>query len=371
LIQAFIDAGTIFAIGLLAGAFNRRWAVPAAVLACVWTSLIVYTSFVLTDTIFMAFFCWGLCACVWAVRKLNRALPLIVLAGVAFACGVLTRPTLMFFPYFLFPALAVLLWFSGGKVWWRALMLAAIPGVFIIGSVVPRVAAIHAEYGSAVVTTQSGIHALDVVDQFTRLCEQCVAEGREAKMREGVKTRFAARSAEDQTNPTVLDSIRRDVAVEYLKKIPVTVLIGGTVMAAVRSTLQSGLYETGHQFNLDPRFISSIPGDSMGERLTGFAKVAVTDGFLVAWTLAQAIAVLGLILQLTGTVTGIRNRDVRPYILFLLAVGAYFLAVNGPFGNPRYGMPLTPVLVILTAIGVVALVDRYAGAKPATDQSGD
>jgi len=366
-VQAFIDAATVFAIGLLAGAIDRRWALPAAILACVWTSLVILTSFVLADTVFMAFFCWGLCACVWATR-VERKLLLVAAAGLAFALALLTRPTLMFFPYFLVPALTVLLWARGGQSWRRAILLALVPAVMMLAAVAPRAAENYNQYGTLVVTTQSGNHALDVVDQFIRLCERCVHEDMESKMHAEVKSRLKAQGREDQQNPTILDEIRRGVAVEYLKQIPIGTLFKGTILGSIRSTFQSGVYVTGHQFRLDPQFLSAVPGDSYAQRLWNFAKSLPSDGFLLLWAVAQMFVVTGVVLQISGAWRGVRQRDARPYILFLLGIAAYFLALNGPFGNPRYAIPLTPVLVVLTAAGLAGLLARRALKRSSVTQ---
>ena len=117
----------------------------------------------------------------------------------------LTRPTLMFFPYFLVPALTVLLWARGGQSWRRAVLLALVPAVMMLAAVAPRAAENYHQYGTLVVTTQSGNHALDVVDQFIRLCERCVHEDMETKMHAEVKARLKAQGREDQQNPTILD----------------------------------------------------------------------------------------------------------------------------------------------------------------------
>ena len=357
IIQAVVDVSTVFAIGLIAGAVNPRWTVPAASIACVWATLIVYASFVLADTVFIALFCWGLCACVWAVRTKHRRVPLLIAAGILLSLGLLTRPTLMFFPYLLWPLLAYLLWSAGHETKRRAILLSAIPAIMIVLAVVPRIAANYANYGAPVLTTQSGNQALDVVDQFMRVCPQCILEGREELMHADVKVRLSELEPNARNSPIVLDQIRRKVALEYLKDLPLTALIRGTLIAVTRSVTQSALYETGHQFKLEPAFFSAIRGENFANRLTGFAQNVLSDGFLRICAIAQAFAIGAVLLQLIGIADGLRRREARPYVVFLIAVGAYFLAVNGPFGNPRYAMPLTPVMIILTTVGLMGLLE--------------
>ena len=75
--------------------------------------------------------------------------------------------------------------------------------------------------------------------------------------------------------------------------------------------------------------------------------------------MAQVVAVIAFSMQILGTGIGIRSKLYRPYIITLLCVAGYFLALNGPFGNPRYGMPLSPVLIILTTCGLMKLKELY------------
>jgi hypothetical protein len=48
--------------------------------------------------------------------------------------------------------------------------------------------------------------------------------------------------------------------------------------------------------------------------------------------------------------------------VFAAGVIAYFLVVNGPVASAKYRMPIEPVLIVLAAIPLAALVQR---AKPA------
>ena len=364
-VQAFVDAATVIAVGLIAGAIDRRWAVPAAALACVWATLVVYASFVLADTLFLACFSWGICACAWAARS-RRKIGLLVAAGAAFGLAMLIRPTLIFFPYLLVPVLSYLLWAVGGLGWRRAIGMAAIPAVLLAATVLPRLAMTYSHYGTAVVTTQTGNQAMDVVDQFLRRCPECVAERREARMHAALATRLASKDEADRKNPLIVDRIRRDVAFEYLGDLPLLVLVEGTVAAAIRSTLQTGLYEVGYQLHLEPTFFSGVPGSNLPARLASFASTVSGDGFMSAWALAQAAALIGFALQLTGTLGALRDPRTRPFILFLLPIAGYFLALNGPFGNPRYGMPLAPILIVLTIAGGTTILDRLAWRRRET-----
>ena len=58
-VQAAFDTSTVLATALAARAISPRLTVLAAALGCVWPALVVYTSFILTDSLFVTFFCVG------------------------------------------------------------------------------------------------------------------------------------------------------------------------------------------------------------------------------------------------------------------------------------------------------------------------
>jgi 4-amino-4-deoxy-L-arabinose transferase-like glycosyltransferase len=359
-IQAFIDSLTVFAVALLAGAIERRWVLPAALIACLWTTTVVYSAFILTDTLFLAFFTWGLCATLWAVRGEKR-LALLIAAGIFFSLAILTRPVLIFFPYALVPGLALLLWRVSGLPVRRAAALALIPAILMMLALVPRLVMTYGHYGTPLISTQSGNHAIDVVDQFLRLCpeSECDSARTETAMHELIGTQLAERGEEERKNPLVLDRIRRKIAVDHLLDIPLAVLAKGTALAATRSLLQTGLYETGYQLKQDPHYFSDVPGETLSERALTFVTGIFSDGFLLAWALAQLGVFVAFSFQIIGVASGLGDERRRPFILFLLMAAGYFLAVNGPFGNPRYAMPLTPALIVFTAAGFNALLEWW------------
>ena len=357
-IQAFIDASTVISIGLIAAAIDKRWALPSAILGCGWITLIIYSSYVLSDTIFLCFFCWGLCATIWSA-KTERVFPLLCVAGLAFSCALLTRPVLLFFPCLLFIIVTYYLLVVSKITLWKAIGLSTIPPALMIAVLIPRIISIESNYGEPAVTTQTGNHALDVVDQFLRLCPPCVAARTEEKMHQAVKMRLEEKSLLDQKNPVVLDKVRRSVAFEFLTQVPVSSLVIGTTGAILRSALQTGVYESGHQLNLTPSYFSSMGGKTLGAKVRAFSYTLQQEPFLIIWLLAQLIAVTACLLQIYGSLTALQKQKYRPYTIVLLAIGAYFLTMNGPFGNPRYGMPLTPVFIILTASGILALKKQF------------
>ena len=349
-VQAVISSFTVLAIGLIAGAFARRWIVPAALLASFWPAFVVYAAWILTDSLFVDFFTWGLCACVWAAKS-RRSAWLLVAAGVAFGLAFLTRPVLMFFPYLLVPVLAYLLVANRGMPWFRALGHALVPVAIMLAFLSPRLVATYAHYGSPVVTTQSGGHALKLVYPCLRNdpdCDRATVDRRKEAL---IASRRAELSEEERRNPVVIDRINRYVALRLLMEVPAGTLALAVADSAIRSVVQTMLYEAGYQLNLNPRYFSAVQGATIGDKFVNFLAIVFSDPFMFLWALAQSAALLAMPLQVIGLVAGLRDPGHRSLIIFLVLTAAYFLAINVSFGNPKYGLPLNPGEIVLLVAG--------------------
>ncbi len=355
-VQAVISAFTVFAVGSIAGAMDRRWMLPATLLASVWPAFVVYTAWVLTDSLFVDLLTWGLCACIWAANR-ERPLVLLCVAGLAFGLALLTRPVLMFFPYLLVPALAYMLVARRGWSWPRAVSYGLVPVAIMLVMLAPRLLATHGEYGVAVVTTQSGNHALELVYPCLRDQPDCDRESINNRRFEMVAAALDKLSDDQRNNPVIVDAIERDVALRLLADVPPSIFVLAMASSALRSITQTMLYEVGEQLNQAPRFFSTVVGATIGERVGAFAGIVLGDGFMMIWMLAQTAVLLALPVQFIGLTAGLRDYSRRPMAIFLVVTAGYFLAINMSFGNPKYGLPLNPAAIVFLVGGMQAILD--------------
>jgi hypothetical protein len=358
-VQAVIDSASVFAIGLIAAAFDRRWQVPATLLACLWPSFVVYAAWLLTDSLFIDLFAWGLAASLWSIRRPDRRGWLLSAAGLAFGLALLTRPVLQFFPYLLLPTLAYALWRGGGLGFGRATLWAVVPPAIMLALLTPRLSATYLAYGEPVIETQSGHHALTLAYPCLRIDVACEREATDREIDARYTAALLALSPEQRTNPVLQDRIRRRIAVQLLLDKPIGRFVLGVADAALRSLLQTMLYEVGYQLDRNPRYFSSIAGDGLARRLAAFSRIVLGDPFMLCWAIAQAFALLAVPLQVVGLAAGLHDRHRRPPTVFLVLTAAYFLAVNLSYGNPKYGMPLSPMIIVLTVAGAAMLYDRW------------
>ena len=355
-VQAIAGSLTVVAIGLIAGALNRRWVLPAALLACIWPAFVVYAAWVLSDSLFVDLFTWGLCACVWAAKS-RRWRSLLAAAGCAFGLALLTRPVLMFFPYLLAPVLAYLLVANHGMRWPRAFGHALVPMTIMLALLSPRLIATYVAYGSPVVTTQSGNHALELVYPCLRNDADCDRASIESKAHELVAAGLAELTEAERKNPVIVDGVRRRVAPQLLSEVPPQIFALAVADSAMRSVVQTMLYEVGDQLKQDPKFFSAVQGSTTGEKIANFMAVVFTDPFMFIWAVAQFAVLFALPVQFVGLISGLRDPAQRSIVIFLVLTAGYFLAINLSFGSPKYGLPLNPAEIVLLVAGGHTILD--------------
>ena len=149
----------------------------------------------------------------------------------------------------------------------------------------------------------------------------------------------------------------RQIAVDRIRELGIVQVTVGMITGAIKNLAQTGFYETLTQFRQPTTFFSAMPGAHFGERFANFVNINSENTFMKLWVVAQLALLASRLVQLVGLGHGLRNSSVRPYAIILTMTIVYFLAVNGPIGNPKYRIPTEPALIILFAIGFCNIMD--------------
>jgi len=357
-VQIFIDLITIFGIALSAAAINRALVIPSALVAAVIPNLLVHTSYVLTENLFLLFFTWGMCATLWAIKG-HKTLGMLIAAGLLFGIALYTRPVMMFFPLFLFPTLVYAFHVTAKETISRIILLSTIPVIIMLLAASPRVASNYTKYGHVVFTSQSGNHLLKWVYPCLRTPWSCASHGDTWKENVPIiEKRLSEVSQQEKANPFAKDIIMRELGMQRIRELGAMQIVTGMIVGAFKNAIQTGAYETLTQFNQPTTFFSAMQGHSFTERLSNFLQRNRNNHFMFIWALAQAALTVSRMVQLLGMWKGLSDKDMRPYCVFLIATIVYFLAVNGPIGNPKYRIPTEPAFIILFAIGMNSLAGK-------------
>jgi Dolichyl-phosphate-mannose-protein mannosyltransferase len=353
-IQAVIDAGTCTLIAALGALVSPLVGFVAGVLAALSITLIVFSTQVLTDTLFVFFFTLMLLA--GAYFLLRPSSGLAGLAGLAGGLALATRPAIA-----LLLAAAAPLVFAIAVVQKRrivpALTAAMLFAVAAAAPVAPVLLRNILQYGTINLTTQTGQHlAFWIVPLVTQRADGTPYQTSVDRMQALCQQRLAERGLSAETNPFRLAAIRTEVAREEMARLPLA--------AYAKAWLEGMAVNLGAPALLgDPRVRAlpkpsfyNTPGTSLWERTRAY--VFDDPGRYQALLIAGLVGMLPfLALEAIGFVMLAR---MLPWAAILAGgVLAYFLLLNGPVATAKYRLPIEPVLIVLAAVPLARLVERH------------
>jgi 4-amino-4-deoxy-L-arabinose transferase-like glycosyltransferase len=353
IVQAVIDAGTCVLIAALGGLISPRVGLIAGIIAALSVTLVVFSTQILTDTLFLFFVALMLLAD--ARFLLRPTLPLALIAGLAGGLGVATRPVLALLLAAAVPVVLVVALRAQRRLA-PALLATALFVVAVVAPVAPVRLRNWVHYASPSLTAQTGDHlAFWIVPLVKERADgtpyQTTVDRMEARYRQAL----AERDANAQSNPFVLAAIKAEVAREEMARLP--------PKAYAAAWLEGMAVNLGAPALLgDPR-VRALPKPSFyntpGAGLWQKARAYLFDdpGRYQLLLVAGLIAMVPmLVLEAIGFVMLAR---MLPWAaVFAGGVLAYFLLVNGPVATPKYRLPMEPVLIVLAAIPLARLTER-------------
>jgi Dolichyl-phosphate-mannose-protein mannosyltransferase len=358
LIQAVIDAGTCTAIAALGAMISPRAGWLAGILAAFCLTLVVMSSQILTDTLFLFFFTLMLLAGAHFLRRPAAATAL--LAGLAGGLALATRPAVA-----VLLAAAVPLVFAIALLQRRAVMPALVAAVVFTVAAAAPIAPMWLrnviQYGSFGLTTQSGDHlAFWIVPLVAQRADGTPYQATVDRMEARYQQVVAERGLSAETNPFRLAAMKSEIAREEMARLPLA--------ACAKAWLEGMVVNLGAPALLvDPRVRAlprpsfyNTPGASLWEKGRGY--VLDDPGRYQVLLVLGVIAMLPfLVLEAVGFVMLARR---LPWAAVLAAgVLVYFLMLNGPVATPKYRLPMEPVLIVLAAIPVARLAERITSSK--------
>jgi 4-amino-4-deoxy-L-arabinose transferase-like glycosyltransferase len=301
--------GLVFALGRRL--VNSRVGLVAAAVFAVWPNLVFHTGVVLTETLFLFLFVLMLLVAL-PTPEIARSPSVrrLVAVGLLFGAAGLVRPvSLVIAPLFL------VLWWPDGVV--RALRNVAIVGAATVALIAPWT------IRNAITMDSPILLSANFGDNF------CIGNNPEAAGGYALPD-YCFRGLEEGERPEY--EVRRqsetlDRAVRWVRENPGDAL--GLVPDRARYTLRD---------------------DHDGLTAANDWLSALADGFYYAVAVA---AVAGLV------VSALRGawRD-RRWVIFVLTAPVQLISPLVTFGEPRFKMPLYPVLAVVAAVGVVGLLNR-------------
>jgi hypothetical protein len=364
LLHSVIDAGTCTLIAALGALISPLVGLIAGILAALSVTLIVNSSQVLTDPLFLFFFTSMLLT---GARFLRRpTIGLAVLAGLLGGLSLATRHAVG-----VLMVAAVPLVFFIAAVRRRDLRTAlAAALVFAIAAAVPVAPVLirnAAQYGAFSLTSQTGDHlAFWIVPMVTQRADgtqyQATVDRIEARYRQIVAERGPSSAADPFRRSAVLAELAR----EELERLPLAAYVKAWLEGMVVNLAAPALLSDPRVRALPRPSFYSTPGASLWERARHYV---FDDPGLYQFLLV--IGVIGMLPFLALEAIGLvmLARALPWAAVFAGGVLAYFLLLSGPVAAPKYRLPMEPVLIVLAALPLARLVQR--GSRNPAPAPGD
>ena len=348
LIQAVIDAATCALIAALGALISPRVGLIAGILAAVSVTLIVYSTQILTDSLFLFFFTLMLLTGAHFLRR--STIRLAVGAGLAGGLALATRPAVAMLLAAAVPVVFAVVWVQR-RTLVPAIAAAIAFGIAVAAPISPILLRNAVQYGSYGITSQSGDYLAFwivplVTERGARIPYQTTFERMETRYRQASST---------EANPFRRSAIASRLARDEMARLPLADFAKAWVEGMVINLAAPALLSDPRVRALPKPSFYNTPGGSLWQK----ARNYLFDNF----GRYQLLLVLGLIatlpfLALEGIGFVMLARTTPWAAVFAAGVLAYFLLLNGPIAAPKYRLPMEPVLILLAAIPLARVAER-------------
>jgi len=343
--QAVLDAGSCTLIAALGTLVSPLTGLIAGVLAALSMTLVVFSTQLLTDTVFLFFF--TLMLLTGAHFLLRAAMGAAALAGFAGGLALATRPWIAPLLIAATP-LVFTVAIIRSRRFGRACITAALFATAAAAPIAPILLRNVAHYGSFNLTSQAGDHlAFWIVPLAKQRADGTPYEASVRNMQELYEQRLAATESETQNNPFARASIKVELARQQLARLPLRAIVESWIEGMMVNLAAPALIADPRVRALPRPSFYAMTGRTLWERAHAylFARVGLYEVLVV---LGIAAMLPFLVLESIGFIMLARSKPWASAFAGLLI--AYFLLLNGPVASPKYRLPLEPVLIVLAAI---------------------
>jgi 4-amino-4-deoxy-L-arabinose transferase-like glycosyltransferase len=343
LASALLGVGAVVLLYLVTRRiWGRPTAVVAAALAAVFPPLVAIDTELLAEPLFIVLELAAV-LCVLRFRGSGGELRWAVAAGALCGLGALTRNP---GPILLIP-IVVGVWTGRPRLGARALAAPALALVTAALVIAPWALRNQAEFGRfAPLTTSNGFALAGTYNPTSRADTQNPAAWRSPVFVPAYAPLFLTHGLDEGT----IDATLRSRAVDFARQHP-----GYVAEATARNMLRLVEIEPGSVIGFGNRPVNQRgigSGDPVGERI-GLAIAALL-------ALAGVATLAGVVAPAAG------RRPARGPIFFWLVPLISLLATAPVAGLPRYRLPADPFLLVLAAIGLMALIGSARARGEAT-----
>lgn len=325
-------------------------------LAAVNLGMIAYSHFILNDSFFLFSFLLVFLGLVKFLRGPDWKTS--ILLGIGAAAAAMVRPVIIYLPLLILPFCLGVFYIRSGRLALIPLCKVMLLGLIVLVCLLPWSLRNNNLYGRLNLTAQSGEHLLQYIVPFTWQYSRGIPfiEGmKEANLQFSEKMK-AEQIDVNKLNPFEKSDLQMRMAIDILRAEPVTAIMKAWLFGMIKNLFSPGIIDLSYLLGIERPHFFYTEGTTTLERAWNFIR-GMKGWF--GWAVVANIVVLLLsrIIQVWGLMQLMRRKPWEAG-LFVLII-AYFLLISGPVGYAKYRLPFEPILIVLLAIGLKDLKDRW------------
>jgi hypothetical protein len=213
-------------------------------------------------------------------------------------------------------------------------------------------------YGSLSLTSQTGDHlAFWIVPLVTERADGTPYRASVARMESAYRQALARREPDAQSNPFVQAAAKAEVARKEMARLPLTAFAAAWLEGMVVNLGAPALLADPRVRALPKPSFYNTPGAGLWQKARAYL---LDDPGRYQLVLVAGLLAMLPFLALEATGFGMLARTWPWAAVFAGGVLAYFLLVSGPVATPKYRLPMEPVLIVLAAIPLARLAERWS-----------
>ena len=347
--QAVIDSLTCVIIYKLGSMINIQTAKFSALFSIFSFNMILHSSFILTETLFLFFMC---CLLLFAADLITKFTWKSVI-GLGIFCGlaIMTRSLVFLIPISI-TILGPITTYIQSKNWIRGFKAGLV--VLVISGVItsPILYRNWTNYNTLHLTSQNGVFFLDWGIGIIKSLETGKPFSEIGKeLNKSIEKEIKKTYAEtDQLNPFELSEIRLNIANNKFSELSTYSILHGFIYGATNNLLSPTIAIDPRVRSLNTSSFYNTHGHTIIEKVMNFVSNN-NNWYLVFLTIGFITSILFAFLQALGFILIFRSNQLLGILIIFYIM--YFLIICGPVGSPKYRIPIEPALIILQS---------YAGA---------
>ena len=349
LMQIFIDSINCLIIAYIAKSLNKKLFFLAGILASISPLMIIISSQILSDTIFLFFFS---CYIYFFLNfVLNKNKNFFYYAGVFLGLSLFTRVTVL--PLIFITLIISIYIFYKNKI--KELKIVRLTFTFLLISFslsFPRIFYNYTTYNTISLTYQSGAHlAYWVVPGVLDF------ENNEERLNYKKKIQQIEKKIENETNPFINSALLKEEALNTLFSANIKSIFFAWSKGIIYNTFSPSIL-------LDKR-IRSLPHPSfynnnrnLKKWLTKLFFDNTFKNYRLAFVFSFITSGIFLVLLLFGIIVSLKNYFIQS-IIFLIII-LYFFTLTGPVFSPKYIHPLLPFFIYFESLVILKILDSFS-----------